>query len=320
MENFKIGNSIARPLSFHEAEFQCQDSFQQNGPYWHLCTDGTEQQIIFRNAEDFCAAMNALAIVLAISDVRLIAFALMNNHIHLILAGDKEGCKDVFRLLVKRLKKYYKLKGRPDILDGFVCGEPIEITSLAQMRIEIAYVHRNPFVARADSLPYSYRWSSGSVYFNDMAKSCPGTPFNKLPFALRTNIFQGRVSPLPDNYKWSGEYIYPSSFVCYQLGESFFRNAAEYFVKISKIQEDHCLMVQKYGEDQLLNYEEGYSVAASLAYSMYKNHIPSTLLVDQKKEVAKKLHYEYHVPNKQIASLLKMEISFISQMFPKRQD
>ena len=318
MENFILSN-VARPLTYQEAEFQCQDSFQNNGPYWHVCTDGTSQQIIFKNTEDFCAVMNALAIVLAVSDVRLIAFALMNNHIHLIMSGSEGNCKEVFRRLVKQLKKYFKSKGRPDILNGFDCGDPIEITTLNQMRIEIAYVHRNPYVARSDSLPYTYKWSSGSVYFNDLVKSSPKTAFNKLSYALRTSIFQGRVAALPDTYCWSGEYILPVSFVDYHLGESFFRNAAEYFVKISKIQEDHCLIARGYGEDQILNYEEGYSVAASLAGSMYNNHIPSTLQLAQKKELAKKLHYEYRIPNKQIASLLKIDASILAQMFPLRQ-
>ena len=297
------------------------ENFRNNnfGPFWHFCTDGTRQQIIFSCDEDFFAAMNVLAICLSLVNVRLVAFAIMNNHVHLILAGRIELCLEFFRLFTKRLRRYFELKGRKDILFGFECESPVAIEDARQMQTEIAYVHRNPYVARADVLPYSYRWSSGSIYFNDIVKSFRGIPFAKVPFSRRTEIFQGRVLTMPDNYCWGGDYIIPQSFVDYRLGESFFSNAAEYFIKTSKIQEDHCALLRRYNDSQVLNYEEGYSVAASLSKSRFGNLIPSTLTPQQKTELSKTLKYDYHMSNKQIASILKMDILVLNQMFPLRR-
>ena len=279
MENF---NSFKRPLSFQEAELQCNESFRNNGPFWHLCTDGNSRQIIFTCDEDFCAAMNAMAIVLATDAVKLIAFILMNNHIHWILAGIDRDCREAFRKFTKRMRRYLAQKGRPDVL------------------------------------PYTYRWSSGYLYFNGMVDGVELMPFSKVSYAAKREMFQGRIVELPSNYKWVGDHIPAVSFVDYKLGESFFRNAAEYYIKISKIQEDHCLLVQKYGESRVLNYEEGYSVASSLGKSLFGNHLPSSLSQIQKNEVARKLRYDYKMANKQIAAILKMDIYALNNMFPSR--
>ena len=317
MENFKYNNTLSRPLSFQEADYQCKDSFQNNGPFWHLCTDGNSRQIIFTCDEDFCAAMNAMAIVFATDAVKLIAFILMNNHIHWIIAGKELDCREAFRKFTKRMRRYFAQKGRPDVLNDFEC-ELVGITDVAQMRTEIAYVHRNLYVVRADILPYTYRWSSGYLYFNRIAETVELMPFSKVSYVAKREIFQGRIIDLPGNYRWVGDHIPSISFVDYKLGESFFRNAAEYYIKISKIQEDHCLLVQKYGESQVLNYEEGFSVASSLGKSLFGNHIPSSLNQAQKNELARKLRYDYKMTNKQISSILKMDINALNNMFPSR--
>lgn len=317
MENFNFKISSARPLSFQEAEFQCKESFENVGPCWHLCTDGNSQQIIFACEEDFCAAMNAMAIVFATTPVKLIAFILMNNHIHWIIAGEELDCMEAFTKFAKRMRRYFKQKGRPEILDGFDC-QLVAIKDLLQIRTEIAYVHRNMYVIRPDILPYNYKWSSGYIYYNRVAEEIAMIPFSQVPYAQKRQLFQGRILELPDNYKWTGNHIPAISFVDYRLGESFFRNAAEYFVKISKIQEDHCLLVQQYGESQVLNYEEGYSVASSLGKNLFGNHIPSTLTSPQKNEVARKLKYDYKMANKQICSILRMDLTVLNQMFPVR--
>ena len=261
--------------------------------------------------------MNAMAIVLATDAVKLIAFILMNNHIHWILAGIDRDCREAFRKFTKRMRRYLAQKGRPDVLNDFEC-EMVGIIDVTQMRTEIAYVHRNLYVVRADVLPYTYRWSSGYLYFNGMVDGVELMPFSKVSYAAKREMFQGRIVELPSNYKWVGDHIPAVSFVDYKLGESFFRNAAEYYIKISKIQEDHCLLVQKYGESRVLNYEEGYSVASSLGKSLFGNHLPSSLSQIQKNEVARKLRYDYKMANKQIAAILKMDIYALNNMFPSR--
>ena len=95
-------------LSFSEKERVCESIFIDNGPYWHVYTDGTKMQNIFCNEEDFIIGMWCLAAARHLcKSVRVITFELMGNHVHLIMAGTKEDCIKIFDLFATRLKKAF---------------------------------------------------------------------------------------------------------------------------------------------------------------------------------------------------------------------
>ena len=50
-----------RPLSFSERERQCEELFNSRGPFYHLCTPGISQQVLFDTNEDFRFAINLMA-------------------------------------------------------------------------------------------------------------------------------------------------------------------------------------------------------------------------------------------------------------------
>ena len=81
----------SRALNFSEKERVCESIFINNGPYWHVYTDGTMMQNIFISKEDFIIGMWCLAAARYLcKSVRIITFELMGNHVHLILAGAKD--------------------------------------------------------------------------------------------------------------------------------------------------------------------------------------------------------------------------------------
>lgn len=43
----------------------CELVFQENGPFWHLCTPGDLLGIIFRDRDDYVLGMNAVALCTA---------------------------------------------------------------------------------------------------------------------------------------------------------------------------------------------------------------------------------------------------------------
>lgn len=59
---------------------------------WHFSTDGTVQDVLFRDEEDFILAMNRIYLVVRKYPVVILAFCLMDNHIHFILYGDFDAC------------------------------------------------------------------------------------------------------------------------------------------------------------------------------------------------------------------------------------
>ena len=111
-------------LSFFEKEKACEETFGANGPDWHLFTNGNTMQNIFCNEEDFKTGMWCLAAALHLNiAIRGITFELMSNHVHLILAGNREDCIKVFEFFSARLKQAFSKRKRPmlrfDSTDSF---------------------------------------------------------------------------------------------------------------------------------------------------------------------------------------------------------
>ena len=84
-------------MTFTERERMCQRVFDENGPFWHLYTDGTIMQNVFCDEADMRRGMMALAVTAVLFDkVNIITFELMSNHVHMILSGGREDCMELF--------------------------------------------------------------------------------------------------------------------------------------------------------------------------------------------------------------------------------
>ena len=143
-------------LSFSEKERLCEIIFIENGPYWHLYTDGTKMQDIFCNDSDADIGMWILASATCSTDKAfLLTFELMANHIHLILSGQRDSCLEIFEVFKSRLRRATRKAGR--IIDwSQFNANIIPIDSLQSLRNEIIYVNRNAYVANLKYNPFSY--------------------------------------------------------------------------------------------------------------------------------------------------------------------
>jgi hypothetical protein len=86
--------------------------FAEAGPMYHLYTSALEDCIILQNGEDRDVALNLLALSIMREDCRLLAYALMSNHFHVILEGEQSACLAFFELFRERMGNYLKRHGR----------------------------------------------------------------------------------------------------------------------------------------------------------------------------------------------------------------
>ena len=94
-----------KALTFFEKEKLCEERFKAVGPFWHLYTDGTKMQNIFVTKELFEVGVAALAVSRCLlPQVRMVSFELMTNHVHLIMAGQREDCC----LLFEKFKYFFR--------------------------------------------------------------------------------------------------------------------------------------------------------------------------------------------------------------------
>ena len=74
-------------------------------------------------------ALNFIGIIAKELHIDILAFALMSNHFHFIIQGEKVDVLEFFRRLKKRLSYFLARKGRPGVLDP-VEPKTQDITSL----------------------------------------------------------------------------------------------------------------------------------------------------------------------------------------------
>ena len=303
-------------LSFSQKESSCELTFSSNGQFWHLCTPGNLTEILCENEKDYRFLVSLIGIVATITGLSVIAFAVMSNHIHLILNGPEEKCRLFFAIYKEKLGYYYKRTQRYKNI-GALTFDLIPITSLAMLRTEIAYVNRNGYVAIDNYTPFSYPWSSGILYFNYCAEIMKGIPFKALPYKEKRGICGGRLIDIPEDYEVIEGQLSPRSFCAYKYGESFFRDAHHYFSLLTKNSEAYAEVAKRLGDSIILSDDEMYATLTHICKKDYDETRPSMLPNETKLEIAKRMRRDYNATPGQIQRMLRIDASIVSSLFGK---
>jgi hypothetical protein len=303
-------------LSFSEKERVCECIFIDNGPYWHVYTDGTKMQNIFCNEEDFKIGMWCLAAALHLcKSVRAITFELMGNHVHLILAGQKEDCIMIFEIFTSRLKQVFAKAGRIIDWSNFKM-DILPIEDIKALRNEIIYTNRNAFVANPSYTPDSYPWGGGCAYFNPWLRHVKTTPLENLKVNSQRALLHTRdVAPFSQLIETGGMPYIPS-FCDIRLGESMFRDARSYFNSLTRNAEAFSQIASRLKDSIFLTDDELYSVICSHISKEYSIKSPSQLSAQQKIDTARRMHFNYNASNQQLRRMLRMDLSVLEEVFP----
>ena len=292
-------------LSFSEKERICESVFIANGPYWHIYTDGTKMQNIFCCEEDFKTGMWTLAASLHLrKEVRALTFELMTNHVHLIIAGQRENCIKAFDLFSTRLKMAFPKRQRTIDWSQFKMNI-LPIESLQALRNEIIYTNRNAFVANPSYTPDSYPWGGGCAYFTPWLKHLVTSPLGRLPILTQRTLLHTRdISPFTDLREINSLPFIPS-FCDIKLGESMFRDARSYFNSLTRNAEAFSQIANRLKDSIFLTDEELYSVKTV-----------TDLTARQKIDTARHMHFNYNASNQQLRRMLRMELAILEELFP----
>ena len=147
-----------------------------DGNFYHVCTNGLEQVTLLKDEEDFRTAWNYLALSAWRTGVEIVAFILMSNHVHEILAcKDASDANTAIKLFKQQISKYLRNKyGVSQVLHN--TEDCISVIDTVQyMKNCIVYILRNAMCARICARPEDYRWASYACYFsgNRHVKSSP---------------------------------------------------------------------------------------------------------------------------------------------------
>ena len=273
-------------------------------------------QNIFCSEEDFATGMWALAASLHLSkEVRALTFELMTNHVHLIIAGQRENCIKAFDLFAARLRLAFPKRQRTIDWSQFKM-DILPIESLQALRNEIIYANRNAFVANPAYTPDSYPWGGGCAYFSPWLKHLITSPFERLPILTQRALLHTRdISPYADLRVISLMPFIPS-FCDISLGESMFRDARSYFNSLTRNAEAFSQIASRLKDSIFLTDDELYSVICSHISKEYSVKSPSQLSSRQKIDTARHMHFGYNASNQQLRRMLRMDLAILEEMFP----
>lgn len=273
-------------------------------------------QNIFCSEEDFKTAMWILAASMHMfKGVRIITFELMTNHVHLILAGQREECIKAFDLFAARLRQAFPKRQRAIDWSKFKM-DILPIEDIHALRNEIIYVNRNAFVANPAYTPDSYPWGGGCAYFNPWLRHLMTTNLGEMKVNSQRALLHTRdVAPFSQLIEVGGMPFIPS-FCDIKLGESMFRDARSYFNSLTRNAEAFSQIASRLKDSIFLTDDELYSVICSHINKEYSIKAPSQLSAQQKIDTARQMHFGYNASNQQLRRMLRLDLSILEELFP----
>ena len=233
---------------------RCEQIFLEGGPFYHLYTRHIEDDLLFRTEEELNQALNIIAVAVFFAGCKVLAFAIMNNHLHFILEGPESQCRVFYSFIQKKLAFVLGRSGRGHIAQ--MCTPSfVTINSLKQLRDEIVYVIRNPFVDRVNVNMHAYKWCSGYLYFNPFLEEMfvKGVSASKMTIEKRREFKRERNPDIDPRIMVLNGVALPSCFVDYSRTESFFENARQFFQWLYKNVESQIEVARRIGETIVLD-------------------------------------------------------------------
>lgn len=305
------------PMTERQIEWMQEQLFEESGPFYQLSTKPLENDLIFTEDEERRVAVNLMAISAKEFRIEILAYALMSNHFHFIVRGELVEGLAFFNRLKKRLSNYFSRRGRSGILDKVeVNPETPAIETLAQLRNEIAYVIRNPYVARTDVNPLAYPWCSGFLYFNPLLSLLFTRGVDELTYKEKRGITRSPNPVMDPSFRVRDGMIAPETFVNYTLVEHLFPNARKFTWWVFKHVEGQVEVAARLGEKPNLNDDELYKIAQQTCRSRFRCDSVNELPFPQRKELALELKNKWSASNKQIARIARLEQRVVDSLFP----
>ena len=136
--------------------------------YYHLILRGNNKQILFEATDDYRFFLSRMGKYCRESDIRISAYCLMENHVHLLVKDPQDSVPAMMQKLSLSYSFYYNQKyGRTGhLFQGRYLSEPVE--NDFYLLTVFRYILNNPRKAGICPAP-DYRWSSYRGYFRPSA-------------------------------------------------------------------------------------------------------------------------------------------------------
>lgn len=134
------------------------------GAFYHVIARGNQKQDIFLNEVDFKTYLSYLSEYKTKYHFHLYAYALMKNHLHLLLQVEEIPLSKIMQVVQFRYTRHFNKRYRKvgHLFQGrykaILCDKDAYLLEL------VRYIHLNPVRAEVVDDPKKYPWSAHSIY------------------------------------------------------------------------------------------------------------------------------------------------------------
>ena len=289
---------------------------------WHFSTDGNAVDAMFEDEDDFVAGMNRVFVVVQGYHVVILAFSLMDTHLHFILYGTFEECNRFMHEYVRQTSWYVsRTHHEANKLDGVpIRHQPVEDDFY--LKTVICYTLKNAPVGGIMFNALDYPWSSGPLYFkrpglwssprwmDDMEGPSP------MGIVKHRQTLRTRKDDLARHgHRMVGPLVFPGEYVAYEIVERIFKTCKSfnYFLCITR-EED---VDARGGSISLLSIpmQEMRQHKNEVCQELFGTKSVKSLSTEQRLRLARTLRRRYNSSFKQIARLSGLVYEEVKDLF-----
>lgn len=280
--------------------------------YFHVCTDGRALPWMFQDERDFIAGINRIAICHLMTALEVIAFVLMDNHVHFVLYGTMPQCKTFINLYKRLTGKWIQTRyGISDYLRGLPT-EILRIESEEALLNTIAYLDRNPPMAGYRYMHSEYPWGSSKFVFRAssvMDSSDSWKPASTYTRRALRSIVNSKVTIPGDWMINDSGMIHPMSFLNIKKLESCYKTPVRYAYFLAKKIEGIVEQDLQHSQKLFIPDKELRPIVRKMTRELFGTDNITELDVKDRLLIAKRLRYNYASTVKQISRMIHLDPS-----------
>lgn len=267
---------------------------------WHFSTDGREVDAMFMDAQEFRDGMNRIYPLAKRYEIDILAFSLMDTHVHFILHGSFDHCNRFMHEYVKQTSWAISHRRGERHKLRYVPIHHQVIDTDQYLKTAICYVIKNAPVGGIPFNACDYPWSSAALYFK---REHGWTAPKWLEYKDKEDDFQKQYG-----------IVFPGKYVDYQLVEKIFKThkSFNYFMCISRERD-----IESRGgaiSHLSLPMQEMRQHKTEVCLELYGVNNIRLLTTEQRLRLAKVLKARYNSSVKQLARLCGLVYTEVKDM------
>ena len=288
-----------------------KDPFTGRKGVYMFTTDHLDRMLLFRDEEDFVQGSNTIALATLKFPVKVLCYALMDNHIHLLLMGRYDDCLAFYAWVLHRIARMFEAKYGVSGILKLQASDVQAVLDSKMLLNEICYLLRNGYKARLGS-PYSYPWAPFECYFNPYLPLFHGSP---LPGSKAVKRMFGTHVRIPPEWEHINGRILNRCFVDYRTVELKIGSSLDFFDRLRRFDLE-SVVEQAHGIEERLTFTDAEMQEKIRAVCANELHAASHHQLERKDLLwlARTLARRFASPKKQIARLLGLDPAILDQL------